>query len=142
MTMENTKIVLLNRPIWIVINKRAGIRKIIEVWGFTINAKELWEDINNYVAYLLTASKWEQAGGEYDVSTGFIAPAGEVYGDFDEKIEQLKRRSNITWLLYETRAILDKNTKGMYENFLISKQLYDNILEYGSISEPLDVENW
>lgn len=140
--MENTKIVLLNNPIWIVVNKRAGIRKIIEVWGFKIDFGEYTrEDINNYVAYLLTASKWEQAGGEYDVSTGFIAPTGEAYGDFDEKIEQLKRRSNITWLLYETRAILDKNTKGMYENFLISKQLYDNILEYGSISEPLDVEN-
>ena len=138
------KVVLLNRPLWFV-DYGGDIRKIVEVFGFLISQK-CFENgfdatvIEGYLEYLCGVSKWEQEGNTVDDCTWVSNLTGETYDYFDPFIQKYLKRAKqqkyLTYLIFETNKILDNDTKGMLDGeFVISRDLYNNILEYGVIAE-------
>ena len=49
-------------------------------------------------------------------------------------VRRAKQQKQITFLVFNTNKILDKDTVGIYDGeFLVSRSLYNNIMEYGVI---------
>ena len=146
MTMDD-KIMIFNRPIWVA-NDEKDIRDIIEIFGCVIpsdsSLKPLYEEnIEDYINYLCGVSKWEQEGNMVDGDLWFSTISGETYCLEDPFIQKYMKRArqqmHITYLVFSTNKILDNETKGLQDGvFLISKSLYNSIIEYGVI---VDVQN-
>lgn len=135
------KVVLLNRPLWFVEND-GDIRELVEVFGFLMPERCDFDaaSINGYLDYLCGVSKWEQEGNSVDDCTWVSNLTGETFDYFDSFIQKYLRRARqqkyLTFLVFETNKILDKDTEGVLEGeFVISRKLYNNILEYGVIVE-------
>ena len=63
--------------------------------------------------------------------------ANDYFDPFIQKyLKRAKQQKYLTYLIFETNKILDNDTKGMLDGeFVISRDLYNNILEYGVIAE-------
>lgn len=145
---KNTKVVLFSRPIWLSVKKnRSGIRTIIEILGFIINVHNEFHfyQIEDYIDYLAGSSIWQSAGGDIDI-LNWISTNGNIYDHRDPLIlefqEKARQDMNVTYRIYETNAVLDEHTKGLFNaHFIVSRELYDKIMNYGAIYEPLDVKD-
>ena len=136
------KIVLFNRPLWFV-DDDGDIRKIVEIFGFHIPQKCLdlgcdAKDIEGYIEYLCGVSEWEQEGNSVEECTWVSNLTGETYDYFDPFIQQYLKRTRqlkgLTYQVFETDKILDGALDGMMEDeFVISRELYNSIIEYGAI---------
>ena len=133
------KVVLLNRPLWFVENY-GDIRKLVEVFGFLMPERCDFDaaSIDDYLDYLCGVSKWEQEGNSVDDYTWVSNLTGETFDYFNPLIQKYLKRARqqkyLTFLVFETNKILDKETEGVLEGeFIISRKLYNNILEYGVI---------
>lgn len=143
MTMDN-KIMIFNRPLWFT-KEEKDIREIIEIWGCIIPAHitPIKKHLDDYLNYLCGVSKWEQEGNSTNGYTWTSNLTGEQYNYFDPFVQKLMKRSrqqmHITYMVFEVKMSLDKDTEGMQEGeFLISRSLYNNIVENGVI---VDVQN-
>lgn len=137
--MNNT-IVLFNRPIWV--SKEDGdIRTLVEIYGFLVNqeGKDInHKDLEDYLDYLCGTSKWYQHGNSI-IDFLWISNSGEERYCFintyiKNYIKEAREQMHLTYLIFETNKILDKNNPGELDGeFIISRDLYNNIMEYGVI---------
>ncbi len=137
------KIVLLNRPIWVVekSDKEGDKRNLVELFGFVITQRciELGcnaEHIDCYLDYICGASKWEQEGNYTDGFTWLSNQNGGTYDIFNPFIQRYLKRARqqkyLTYLVFETD--IEKETEGIVDGeFLISRELYNYIIENGKI---------
>ena len=139
--MNMDKVVLLNRPLWFV-ETGGDVRKLVEVLGFFIPQKCDCDSasLECYLDYLCGVSKWEQAGNSFENNAGTWVSnlTGETFDHFSPFIQKYLKRARqqkyLTYLVFETNKILDRETEGILEGeFIISRGLYNCILEYGTI---------
>ena len=139
------KVVILNRPLWFV-ETGGDIRKLVEVLGFLMphNCDCDAASLESYLDYLCGVSKWEQEGNSFennaDDCTWVSSVTGEAFVFFAPFIQKYLKRARqqkyLTYLVFETNIILDKDTEGILDGeFIISRKLYNDILEYGAIVE-------
>lgn len=138
--MDNL-VVLFNKPIWFV-REDNDIRIVVEVYGYTL-PDQTPEQVNEhviqgYLDYLCGVSKWEQEGNSVKGLDWISNLTGETYDYDDPFVQKIVRRARqqkqITFLVFNTNKILDKDTVGIYDGeFLVSRSLYNNIMEYGVI---------
>ena len=138
--MDNL-VVLFNKPIWFV-REDNDIRIVVEVYGYTLpdqTPEQVSEHvIQGYLDYLCGVSKWEQEGNSVKGLDWISNLTGETY-DYDDPfvqkiVRRAKQQKQITFLVFNTNKILDKDTVGIYDGeFLVSRSLYNNIMEYGVI---------
>ena len=138
--MDNL-VVLFNKPIWFV-REDNDIRKVVEVYGYIIpnqTPEQVSEQVvQGYLDYLCGVSKWEQEGNSVKGLDWISNLTGVTY-DYDDPfvqkiVRRAKQQKQITFLVFNTNKILDKDTVGIYDGeFLVSRSLYNNIMEYGVI---------
>lgn len=140
-----SKVVLFNRPIWVVVEESEESRDIREIYGFTLDIKGSYDNLSldDYLDYLCGLSKWCGEGnsiyGNYWTSclTNETQHMNTPY--ISKYMKRSRQQMHLTYLVFDTNKILDKDTNGLYDgHFLTSRELYNNIMEYGSI---VDVEN-
>lgn len=138
--MDNSTVVLLNRPIWVAFGEDENdVREIKEIWGFILDERVRKDVVNidDYLNYLCGVSAWQSQGGEC-VGGAWISFSGNEYHLKSSYIQDFMKKSrqkmNITYCIFGTRKILDGENDGIYQDeFLVSRTMYQNILEYGSI---------
>jgi len=140
-----SKVVLFNRPVWIVVKETKEGRDIKEIYGFILQPDVLCDEkgIDDYLDYLCGSSRWSSEGNivndDYwsSVLTNEILHIGTPY--ISQYMKKSRQQMHVTYLVFDTNKILDKDTVGLYDGeFLTSRELYNNIMEYGSI---VDVRN-
>lgn len=138
------KVVLFNRPIWLVKDIENGVRNPMEVYGFKLTQYKGEDAIEDYLDYLCGVAKWEQEGNTYEYGCWIPKDFNDrTYCEHSSNIRRFIRRARqqsfLTYMVFGTNKILDKNTEGMWGgDFIISRDLYNNIMEYGVI---VDVQN-
>ncbi len=148
MEQKVKKVVLLDKPIWFVIDDEPelGIREILEIWGITVLCPKFENKIDRekdftateeYLEYLCGVSKWQSEGNHY-YDDEWLAKTGEVYPPNSymvrEYCRKAKQEKGLAWCQYDTNKNLDDETDGVLGgDFITSKKLADNIREYGKV---------
>jgi len=134
------KAVLFNKPLWLM-SKSDDIKEIIEVLGYKIShyTEFDWKDNDDYIDYLCGLSQWQQEGNIHDYFCFYkqneddydtISMSHPNVVNYNIRARKLK---GLSFQIYETNKPLDDDTYGIKDTFIVSRELYDNIKNYGAI---------
>lgn len=138
------KVVLFSKPIWLAIEddeNTSPIKNIIEILGYRIQPGTDFDKkaIDDYLDYLCGLSQWQQDGNINDYCFYYKRkPDGDYdrYSITDPEIVsynvKARKIKNLTHQIYKTNKPLGESTYGMLNTFILSRDLYDNIKEYGA----------
>lgn len=138
--MDNTKVVLFSKPIWVAYMEETegnDIRDLVEIWGF-ICSDSSDATLKEYIEYLCGTSKWQRGGGEVIAGNYWIS--GETGNEYLTKslfikdyMKKAKQEMKISYRVIQTNKKLDENSYGMLDGaFITSKCLWKCLQDFGA----------